>query len=305
MLEAAGAVLAWDVLAGDPVPAARVHDPALAAEWLWEVYGSATEDILAGTPDVTVPRTVTGRSGTPAGPSPSWTGHRRGGQHRPVPGCRRWIPLCFKRNALSHCRMWSICSTTRTPSCVPSGRSCSRRRRTWPAGSPRSPRTTGSTGPRAGADPGRVRARGGRWAWRRRDHRAHRDVRCGLDARAGRGRWMPPHRPSGRSSGVRARRSSRCRSCRGQAKAPGGTVRRGRRDAGRGRRVGPRHRVGARAGLGAVAAAGSACGRRVRARLRRARRTRAGGRHAARRGHRLRAVPRRSPSATLTERIAR
>lgn len=55
VLEAAGAVLAWDVLAGDPVPAARVHDPALAVEWLWEIYGSATEDILAGTPDVTVP----------------------------------------------------------------------------------------------------------------------------------------------------------------------------------------------------------------------------------------------------------
>lgn len=55
VLEAAGAVLAWDILGADPVPAARVHDPALAAEWLWEVYGSATEDILAGTPDVTVP----------------------------------------------------------------------------------------------------------------------------------------------------------------------------------------------------------------------------------------------------------
>jgi hypothetical protein len=55
VLEAAGAVLAWDVLAGDPVPAARVHDPTLAVEWLWEIYGSATEDILAGTPDVTVP----------------------------------------------------------------------------------------------------------------------------------------------------------------------------------------------------------------------------------------------------------
>lgn len=55
VVEAAGAVLAWDVLAGEDVPAARVHDPARAAEWLWEVYGSATEDILAGTRDVTVP----------------------------------------------------------------------------------------------------------------------------------------------------------------------------------------------------------------------------------------------------------
>jgi hypothetical protein len=56
VLEAAGAVLAWDVLAGDAVPAARVHDPARAAEWLWEVYGSAAEDVLGGARDVTVPR---------------------------------------------------------------------------------------------------------------------------------------------------------------------------------------------------------------------------------------------------------
>jgi hypothetical protein len=55
VLEAAGAVLAWDVLGGDPVPAARVHDPARAAEWLWEVYGSAAEDVLAGAPEATVP----------------------------------------------------------------------------------------------------------------------------------------------------------------------------------------------------------------------------------------------------------
>jgi len=55
MLEAAGAVLAWDVLAGDAVPAARVHDPARAAEWLWEIYGPAAEDILGGARDVTVP----------------------------------------------------------------------------------------------------------------------------------------------------------------------------------------------------------------------------------------------------------
>jgi hypothetical protein len=55
MLEASGAVLAWDVLADDTVPAARIHDPARAAEWLWEVYGAAAEDILGGVRDVTVP----------------------------------------------------------------------------------------------------------------------------------------------------------------------------------------------------------------------------------------------------------
>lgn len=55
VLEAAGAVLAWDVHAGDAVPAARVHDPARAAEWLWEIYGSAAEDILGGAQDVSVP----------------------------------------------------------------------------------------------------------------------------------------------------------------------------------------------------------------------------------------------------------
>jgi hypothetical protein len=55
ILEASGAVLAWDILVGDAVPAARIHDPARAAEWLWEVYGSAAEDILGGAEDVTVP----------------------------------------------------------------------------------------------------------------------------------------------------------------------------------------------------------------------------------------------------------
>jgi hypothetical protein len=55
LVEAAGAVLAWHVLAGDAVPAARVHDPGRAAEWLWEVYGSAAEEILGGADEVTVP----------------------------------------------------------------------------------------------------------------------------------------------------------------------------------------------------------------------------------------------------------
>lgn len=55
VVEAAGAVLAWDVLAGDPVPAARVDDPGRAAEWLWEIYGTAADGILAGADEVTVP----------------------------------------------------------------------------------------------------------------------------------------------------------------------------------------------------------------------------------------------------------
>jgi hypothetical protein len=54
-LEAAGAVLAWDVLAGDVAPSARVHDPGRAAGWLWEVYGSAAAaEILGGAGEVTV-----------------------------------------------------------------------------------------------------------------------------------------------------------------------------------------------------------------------------------------------------------
>ncbi|MDI5976914.1 hypothetical protein [Amycolatopsis magusensis] len=55
LLEASGAVLAWDVLADGPVPAARVHDPELASDWLWEIYGSATDGILDGAEEVTVP----------------------------------------------------------------------------------------------------------------------------------------------------------------------------------------------------------------------------------------------------------
>jgi hypothetical protein len=41
LLEARGALLAWDVLVDDPVPSARVHDPAPAADWLWEFYGTS------------------------------------------------------------------------------------------------------------------------------------------------------------------------------------------------------------------------------------------------------------------------
>jgi hypothetical protein len=55
LVEASGAVLAWDVLAGGAVPAARVHDPEQAAEWLWEVYGDAADAILGGADEVDVP----------------------------------------------------------------------------------------------------------------------------------------------------------------------------------------------------------------------------------------------------------
>lgn len=55
LLEGAGAFLAWDVLADTAVPAARVHDPERAAEWLWEVYGDAAEAVLGGASEVEVP----------------------------------------------------------------------------------------------------------------------------------------------------------------------------------------------------------------------------------------------------------
>lgn len=54
IVEAAGAVLAWDVLADDVAPAARIHDPDRAADWLWEIYGSAADGILGGATEVTV-----------------------------------------------------------------------------------------------------------------------------------------------------------------------------------------------------------------------------------------------------------
>ncbi|HEX6356104.1 hypothetical protein [Actinophytocola sp.] len=52
LLEGAGAVLAWDVLVGDVVPAARVDDPERAAEWLWEIYGDAADGILGTAEEV-------------------------------------------------------------------------------------------------------------------------------------------------------------------------------------------------------------------------------------------------------------
>ncbi|UED87348.1 hypothetical protein [Streptomyces profundus] len=47
LVEARGAVLTWDVTAEAPVPAAEIHDPAPAADWLWQVYGSAADAVLA------------------------------------------------------------------------------------------------------------------------------------------------------------------------------------------------------------------------------------------------------------------
>ncbi|WP_447006955.1 hypothetical protein ACRAKI_11010 [Saccharothrix isguenensis] len=55
LVEGAGAVVAWDVLAGGAVPAARVHDPARASEWLWEVYGDAADAVLGDADEVEVP----------------------------------------------------------------------------------------------------------------------------------------------------------------------------------------------------------------------------------------------------------
>ncbi|MFJ6672938.1 hypothetical protein ACIQMJ_17645 [Actinosynnema sp. NPDC091369] len=55
LLECSGALLAWDVLADTPLPAARVHDVDRAAEWLWEIYGDAADAILGGSPEVDDP----------------------------------------------------------------------------------------------------------------------------------------------------------------------------------------------------------------------------------------------------------
>ncbi|RKT55790.1 hypothetical protein [Saccharothrix australiensis] len=65
VLEARGALLAWDVLTGGAAPAARVHDTARAADWLWEVYGpEAADGILGDAGTVAV-----GTGGPPDGPA--------------------------------------------------------------------------------------------------------------------------------------------------------------------------------------------------------------------------------------------
>jgi hypothetical protein len=55
LVEARGALVAWDVLA-DSEPAVRVDNPSVAADWLWEIYGvEAATEILNGANEVTVP----------------------------------------------------------------------------------------------------------------------------------------------------------------------------------------------------------------------------------------------------------
>ncbi|MFC9999108.1 hypothetical protein [Nocardia sp. NPDC127526] len=39
VLEVAGGHLTWNVLAGQPIPAAVIHDPDQAQEWVWAIYG--------------------------------------------------------------------------------------------------------------------------------------------------------------------------------------------------------------------------------------------------------------------------
>jgi hypothetical protein len=46
LVEARGALLHWDVLDQHPHPAAEIHDPALAADWLWEVYGPDAATVI-------------------------------------------------------------------------------------------------------------------------------------------------------------------------------------------------------------------------------------------------------------------
>ncbi|MBW4717965.1 hypothetical protein [Saccharothrix obliqua] len=54
LLEGRGALVAWDVLGGG-APAARVHDPDRAADWLWEVYGPEAADAVLGDAAVVTP----------------------------------------------------------------------------------------------------------------------------------------------------------------------------------------------------------------------------------------------------------
>ncbi|KAB8161281.1 hypothetical protein FH609_027450 [Streptomyces sp. 3MP-14] len=47
LVEAEGAVLTWDVPAGQRLPSAEVHHGERAADWLWQVYGPAADALLA------------------------------------------------------------------------------------------------------------------------------------------------------------------------------------------------------------------------------------------------------------------
>ncbi|RKN45888.1 hypothetical protein [Streptomyces hoynatensis] len=50
LVEARGALLAWDVLAAEEagLPVAEIHDPHAAADWLWEIYGPGGADAILG-----------------------------------------------------------------------------------------------------------------------------------------------------------------------------------------------------------------------------------------------------------------
>ncbi|MFE9747607.1 hypothetical protein ACFYOT_22115 [Saccharothrix saharensis] len=87
LLECSGAVLAWDVLADAPVPAARVHDVDRAAQWLWEVYGDAADAILGGFPEVEDPAVE-----DPAVEDPA-VGESGSGDRRVRDACRRAAQL--------------------------------------------------------------------------------------------------------------------------------------------------------------------------------------------------------------------
>jgi hypothetical protein len=54
LIEPRGALLYWDELDSQRHPYAEIHEPALAADWLWEVYGTeAAAAILSGAEAVT------------------------------------------------------------------------------------------------------------------------------------------------------------------------------------------------------------------------------------------------------------
>lgn len=55
LVEARGALLTWDVLAGEAFPSARIHDLRRASEWLWAVYGpdAITDDTTSIEPSGT------------------------------------------------------------------------------------------------------------------------------------------------------------------------------------------------------------------------------------------------------------
>ncbi|MEU6227906.1 hypothetical protein [Streptomyces sp. NPDC047042] len=70
VLEVAGADLTWPVLDDPGLPAAEVHDPGRAQQWLWALYGervaAAVHDCAAGQSDVRVTAEVTALAGAAA-----------------------------------------------------------------------------------------------------------------------------------------------------------------------------------------------------------------------------------------------